>query len=546
MTTTIDISNDVEVEVHNYKKTNPTAARWNLSEGDSETEIIWLRDSIKSVTVSKTKSEPYGQFTITLMPTENWLRRLVGGSWLSIYMKTSPLTTEDLSTNRGAYYNEKTNTCALKMIGIIISIRAKFSINEVGAQEIRYEISGYDFGYLLTSTVLINNLYAGGNADAPIITLIQEKMGEWKGFSSPDVNLGYVFSTISELEDKMKGEIKDKVEILPKYLAVVPSSFSSYFNATEDSFVKMLKTCFGTDERKGEDKDISKNNPKTLLGGKPYAPLSLMSSPTIWEFILEYSNTLLNECIVDLMVSNGKVVPSFIVRQMPFTTSNFSSLVKEYKTEEFPVTYYSTFTRTPIDSSLLIGYDIGTTEQERTTYVNLIGRLGTMQAESAKALTQVANPQIIDKEAIKRFGMRPVVRDDVDYSYVSKTGDSFKFLQWSAILADWWFFSHRYGNGTFDFIGLDKHIAVGENIEITGWGMVGHIEGYTHTFTVNEKGERLFRTSVSASRLVDSDSDYANTYFLNGNKDSSKGSVNDNERPQDKHSSQRTHKDSDK
>jgi hypothetical protein len=83
-------------------------------------------------------------------------------------------------------------------------------------------------------------------------------------------------------------------------------------------------------------------------------------------------------------------------------------------------------------------------------------------------------------------------------------------------MMDWWFNANRYASGTISCVGLLQHIAIGENVEITKEKILCHIEGYTHNFTVDGEGNRIFRTSIDFSRGISSDSTETEFKYIYG------------------------------
>lgn len=59
-------------------------------------------------------------------------------------------------------------------------------------------------------------------------------------------------------------------------------------------------------------------------------------------------------------------------------------------------------------------------------------------------------------------------------------------------------------NGTIETIGITEPIPVGDNLEFDG--IVYHIESVNHTCSISGNGQRIFRTQLSLSSGVSSDS----------------------------------------
>lgn len=520
MTTVNSMSADAEVIVYNYGAlggfTSPLNQLANIPTANSVTEKS-LRASIISIQTSKAKGAPYGQFEVVLAPTENFLHSVVSGSWCAIFMKGSaPLTKKDTI---GPARLSEDGTCPLKMLGLVMSVRQRLMTSSTGARKMVYVVSGYDFGYLLTSTLLINSFVYGGTKSPgeTIAGQIYTKIGADKiKAKTPGENLELVIESAAALSG-LAGVFKlagGDVEAAPKNVALLPQMVSNYFGTFPRSpFITSLKFVHGIDKRKGTDKDVGDVKGK-MLGKKIFIPLELVSSPTIWDLMTQYSNPVLNELFCDLMVSDGLVRPVLMHRQIPYNTNGYPTVYKipnknyvpslNSLASNFPHTKLFNLCKTKVDSSRLIDLDMGSSEHERITYVSVLPQLlssGAVNGGMTEAILQ--NIPINDVTAVERLGQRPMIRHNIDYAALFT--DVKECLSWAPLMSDWWFNSHRYLNGTFTFTGLDQHIALGENFEISDLEILGQVEAYSHSFTVDaDRGVNVFRTTVSLVKIASS------------------------------------------
>jgi hypothetical protein len=74
---------------------------------------------------------------------------------------------------------------------------------------------------------------------------------------------------------------------------------------------------------------------------------------------------------------------------------------------------------------------------------------------------------------------------------------------WINMWSDWWLGAHVFESGTFEFVGIEEPMTLGNNIEIirkNGISELYHIEGYSHRYEASLDGTKMFRTSVSVIR----------------------------------------------
>jgi hypothetical protein len=204
-----------------------------------------------------------------------------------------------------------------------------------------------------------------------------------------------------------------------------------------------------------------------------------------------------------------KLQPTLVVRQIPFNTPDFDKLWASMITdgvmppEKYKVTNLVDLPKTILPTEKVLGYDVGYSDYDRVNFVEVNAFDIDIARNSPGAANNTNRPRF-EEGSIRRFGLRPKILFGADYGVVrgnvSETG------YWSPVMMDWWFNGNRYANGTIECIGLMHHIAVGENVQLTDEKVLGHIESYTHTFTVDDSGNRIFRTNIDFCRGISSDS----------------------------------------
>lgn len=530
-------NHDAEVVVYNYTNRESELSIGPVSIASpfvSSTEEIKIGHAATSITCSKTKSSPYGTFSITLKPTQEWTSVIVPGSWCAIYMSNSSLTKDTI--NNKATFDGENYHAPLKMVGMIMAVRVNKSISQDGAVSVTYTISGYDFGYLFTASIYVNQMFQA-QVLAGAYTAVWSNLtfpNSDKSIGDPTQNLGWVLQAWSEVE---KGGIKVGASVgisPPKTRIVIPDDVAKLVG-TKKEVIGFINVALGLDKRKCKVVEIGDGFARPfqtpLIGQKYFEPHRLIVNNTLWGMINEYLNPTLNEAYCDLhickaglsassmgpplsggslsLLGGGIVQPLFVARQIPFSTPKYKDIVKglsleatpSAKNTEYPTTMLIDLPKTTIPANKVIQYDIGYSEYERVNFTELNAFDINVQQKSFGSI-QTDNKPTWSDGSITRFGLRPKVVYGADYGF-SATDKLNTANSWRSLLKDWFFNNHRYVNGTVECIGLSEHIAIGENIVLDKEQLLAHIESYTHNFTVDqETGVKIFRTSIEFTRGI--------------------------------------------
>lgn len=240
-------------------------------------------------------------------------------------------------------------------------------------------------------------------------------------------------------------------------------------------------------------------NPK--CEGQSMVKTEYWNQVNMWSILNQYVNSPLNELYTCFRISpSGNVMPTVVMRQIPFTTDNFGN------TPEFPekanVTLFSSLPRWKISTALVTASDIGRDEAARVNFVQFYVRPGGI-AEKAPGFmsAQTADRNFsYDVNDVMRSGLHPHV--------LSTTFDDLTILQdvkvgrkWALIMGDALIGGHLKMNGTIECIGIVDPIAVGDNLEYDQ--IVFHIEEVSHTCAINPAtGTKIFRTTLKLSNGV--------------------------------------------
>lgn len=541
----------------NYAIKTPHAAVliWNYddrfgSEGSSSNDkieqLIISTISCKSISTSKSKSDPQGSFRIELAPTKNWVSTITAGSWCVVLMTNEKIEEGDIF--------EKADHRKVKMFGKIESVRVSTTVGAEGQRTTSYTIIGVDWGHIFNSKLYIDNRII---ADAPQ-DFTHPLMQQLNGANIDSKTNKPLFRTVRELISqllyisgkplKIQAAANDAgVNRLASavYTQRLPKEVINYFQfirtvaGSQPSKEKKQRKSLKTQRIESSNANIadvisvitgtlvSKDtyNNGSEAGGYINA-FSLQGVHTLWQVLIEHSNPPLNEMIAEIRweeyVSAGskKIGPKLVLynRRKPFSLKDSSSLFKNVRHHD-------------LDPVEVISIETGTNWRDKYNFVEL--RLITSEPEFIKLWTLSKNQQK-DTVAFSREGFRPMmpettqvpIKQTRETGKVSNAPDWDQIGTWSSLLKQWYFDTHRMLNGTITLVGVDEYIAVGDNIRFDaalinptanlnkgqvkkgttdGTYVLAHVENISHSFNIEQNGSRSFITAIQFVRgiLVD-------------------------------------------
>lgn len=215
-----------------------------------------------------------------------------------------------------------------------------------------------------------------------------------------------------------------------------------------------------------------------------------------WSILNQFINSPLNELYTCFRVSpNGSVMPTMVLRQIPFTTDGFVT------TGNYGVTRFMNVPRWGISPSLAFSFDLGKDEVARVNFVQYYGK--SVNGPAGYDISdETINNYLYDSDDVKRNGLRPyVVTSEFDRTPTNGTQGSFRAPGWAKIVGDALIGGHLKMSGTINFVGIPEPIAVGDNLEFDS--VVYHIEQIMHTAAISPDGKKVFRTTVTVSNGMD-------------------------------------------
>lgn len=234
----------------------------------------------------------------------------------------------------------------------------------------------------------------------------------------------------------------------------------------------------------------------------PYLP-DFANRP-LWQVLQGYLNPTINEMFTTLRVNpDGAVVPTMVVRQIPFTTEAFvpDASVPGATTQGgfTPNTRFLTLPRWEIPTSMIQSLDIGRSDSTRFNFVHVYGASAYQATNVPLQAQMINNPPVRDDLDIMRSGIRPYMTT-VECWINDQIGDVPG--QWIKLIADWTIGSQFTLNGSLQCKGVQSPICVGDNIEFDK--VVYHIESVTHSAGIS--GEtRHWSTQLSLTNGMRAD-----------------------------------------
>ena len=488
--------------------------------------------SCRQIQTSKSKSQPDGSFNFILAPTKNWVEAITPGSWCCILMSNTPITQDNL-----LHADRK----QVKMIGKIESVRAEVQVNDEGARNTMFNVSGTDWGHIFNSVLYIDNLLASandpknqGNAAAVAIrnALFGANSASAQAFFVRD-NLRSIVNIFGQtLGDFTKAGTAINRLAKSIYNFRIPRQMQSFFDFVDESG-KYTETQIIN--------DILTLQTGRLVGSDTYDttpeaigfidPFSLQGTNTFWQILLENSNPALNEMFCELRwakdPTSSDLQLTLFNRIKPFSFSDTDpNNLKNLRSYFANIRCHFIQPDGDIDPVDVMSINAGTNWRDKYNFVeikpqfqdfNVIGNWSKQKCQDA------------DEVAFSREGFRPLMVGTKQFPYNGTKTLTLNTLKvdfdqlpsWVALLREWYFDTHRMLNGTITLHGVDDYIAVGDNIRFSAGFInptpnineatvqagqnqyvLAHIENVSHSFTVVNGDTRSYVTTIQFVRGI--------------------------------------------
>lgn len=524
-------------QTNNYRITTPHAAViiWNYDDRlgvdpsndgsiNKVNQVILSTVSCVSIQTSKSKGTPVGSFSVVLAPNRDWVSQITAGSWCAIMMSNSPITQDQIS---GA------DPDFIKMVGKIESVRVDVVVDDAGARQTRYVMTGVDWGYIFNNVLYIDNLIASasdptnqGNTIA--IALQKQLFGDNntpQSFKVADnlVALLGIFGASSQGLTEASNAINRLDKSIYDFL--IPSAMAKYFGFIDGDGNVNTSTKLSDLLTLQVGKLTSSNNYADTNEAFGFIdPFSLQGTNTFWQILLDNSNPALNELYneIEWMEDNfGNVGPSLTIfnRIKPFSYRTDLSTSDDTSDLRSPFTLLKTH---EIDNVKVMTINVGTNWRDKYNFIEIRPQF---QDFNILAGWTGQKSQGSDPIAFNREGFRPLIvgtkQFPVDPSDDSATFSAELLTTWVALLKEWFFDTHKLLNGTLTMKGSTEYIGVGNNILFEA-GLINptmnltndsnnnsntnyilaHVENVEHSFTVADDGARTYTTTIHFVRGI--------------------------------------------
>jgi hypothetical protein len=464
------------------------------------------------VTIAHSKQGHTTSFSGNFMDPDNVFHsKFAPGDWLFAWMFDN---LEDAESVRARVKELK--PCnefwdGLKFVGRVTSVRRIVQVQQNGVISRRVSITGVAFGEL-DSQLYFDPLLEVENKTRTLFH--KQLVGDVNGLMSagvitPQSALPKLFRIFLGSGPGAKSTRKGAFMASPNRAFWLPESVGkllnrkardgilSYFDITENYYGVQKYDANGSDYKGFIPKIKSTNSlgqhftSGDLVGA--FGPqLSPWTGTPIWSALSQFSNAPVNEMYTTLRVApDGKVVPHFIARQLPFSTEKYSKSVQD------PCTTFKSLPRWKLPLEMIHQYDTGTTNSLRINYVHIRAQpLVSVKNEPAifrSKVQPVFDPRDVNRNGL--FGMITTINSTVS----SATGIRSQF--YTDFMADCMINGHLRFTGTVVSNGIQAPIAVGDNLEFDE--AIYHIEGISHSLQINPGGgQKTFTTSLSLSHGI--------------------------------------------
>lgn len=475
-----------------------------------------------SIQTNKAKGQPDGSFNLVLAPYKNWTSTLTAGSWCCIMMSNEPIGEKDL---------KKANPKLVKMFGRIETVRCETRVDDTGARQTLYYVSGVDWGHVFNSVLYIDNLIAGPNdpqsqgnsAAVAIRNALFGKAGSPQSFLVRQ-NLANILDVMGK---SLSGFTENEATVgrLAKtiYDFTLPDAVANFFNfkgPTSSNKAKQISKLINlvTGSLVGPDQYQDKGEASGFID-----PFSLQGTHTLWQVLMENSNPTLNEMFCDLTWEGSSPKLTLYNRIRPFSYKKFTPAAGKSAGFE---SYFQNVKTHEIDTVDVMAVNAGTNWRDKFNFIEIKPQF---QEFAVVANWYSQKSQVFDPEAFKREGFRPLIFDTKQFpsgkdssGLPENVGIDWGQLEvWCALLREWYFGTHRLLNGTITLHGTTDYIGVGNNIRFsadllnpnpninyatkqkgTNQYILAHVESISHSFGVAPDGARTYLTTINFVRGI--------------------------------------------
>jgi hypothetical protein len=515
-----------------------------------------------SMQIQGAKESHTKQLSASLAPGNyNYINEILPGDWVLAWIVHGQDRLDDLVSRIQAGKACNRFDDGLKFVGRAESVRKDFQRDPGGRKAVRYDLTAFMFKELDTQIFYDENLSDG--------TLESQNIGQWLARVGTDIREVFAINAEAGVQDDNvhlliptfleilvgRGVSKSINDDVPAQLSaftgggpaantvkeapfayLVPKEVGALLGKSSRdaskgggvlAYADILEVLFGVQNYSNSQTnqagvfvpDIAADDELTTAThrytGTPMLGCFLPQMPTfdnrpLWELLKQYLNPVVNEMYTCLRVSsgdqaNGAVLPSVVVRQIPFTTPVLAEKL-DGDINGIAYTGFMDMPRWVLPGALVNGGNMGRSDATRCNFVHVYGQ----DADSANLTVteQLAqNAPIRDDVDVQRSGLHAYMATVACRigQQVGKTPS-----QWMELIADHIIGSQWTLNGTLSCKGIQSPICEGDNLEFDG--VVYHIESVAHACSTDAtNGKRRWMTTINVVNGLDANNSNTDT-----------------------------------
>lgn len=491
---TQDVISQCKVIVYNWTTTNLTLDSGIDSEL-SKSEALDISSQIISCNFTKTMSNPSGNFTFTLSNSPDygsgdWKDIIKRGSWCVIYMSQDGdlLTTSRVSSpEKNAKKKEEAKK--IRCIGFIDRVSVKAEVNEKGAFDVIYEVSGRDFGVVYEDTSIWHNVFKYER-------IMLDAFATSKLNITAQVSIDEAVKLIHDLFYNPKSVPGAKVNSNQSLLSTALQWLMPRQMLLDIGLNVDTNPYWGELNIKKFSKTVANmavEKPTDFLSGNAWETLKRLSVPQFHELFTETDD-------------NG--IPNLIFRPIPWAIDK-----RKYRSVGKYVSLYKDIPAITMEAIDVISFNVG--EDNHSRYNSFLVTVSStlIGIEDNIAFLEGSGFPKNVQDSIKRYGFRPmhVTVDSLVRNAERSDGKSNSsiLLEYNEMMYDFWGNAIFAESGTLETVGQNS-IKVGKAMvfdEKTPYvfGKRYYIEGYTDSYAIDERGAGFWTQSISLTRGFEED-----------------------------------------
>lgn len=487
---TQDLNAQCKIVVYDWSVTPLTVAD-GVDSQLTKTTSIDISSQLLGCTFSKPMGSPCGTFNFTLSNSPNygsgdWKDIIKRGTWCVIYMsQEGELVMSDKVGPPSKASQKLQEAKKIRCIGFIDRVSVKAELNDKGAFDVVYEVSGRDFGVVYEDTSIWHNVFKYERIMLDAIATSQLNI-------TGSVTIDQAVSLIHDLFYNPKSVPGAKVNDQDSLVSIglqwlMPRQMLVDIGLQPDS-TPFWGELPGIKNFSPTEANLAVEKPTDYLSGNAWDVLKRLSVPQLHELFCETTDAGL---------------PRLTFRPIPFAIDKGKYPIAGQK-----IKLYKDVPAITIKALDVIDFNLG--EDNHARYNSFLVTVATslIGVEDNIALLDGSDFPKNIQDSIKRFGFRPmhVTVDSIVKNAERGDGKSNpKMLrEFNEVIYDYWNNAVYAESGEANLIGQNS-VKVGKCLKFDEktpyvFGKRYYIEGYTDTFTVDEKGTGTWTQSVMLTR----------------------------------------------